>query len=311
MATEAAYLEASRAIVEGLYAGGGAEKRASDAVTEFTRIRLREDGFMDKIITPVDVNNSDLHRQLNEPRPVIIIDKEPDSPGAISVAFGTLPDTYQIQGPRYAVMFERILSPRYTQDAELLRTYTFDIRQVLSDNAVKDMLAERDGKWIRATNNALGGAADAVVAWSQIPQWETLTGGVGRSNLEDALSIMPRTLGRLEVKTALVNMLFFRQIAKMNRIEMGGDFAETLLRKGWQEEEFLGIKWVSTIKRELVPDNSMFMYGDQRFIGKNYVLEKIVMYAKREAFLMEFFMYGTFGATIGHSAGIARADFRN
>jgi len=311
VATEQSYLEASRMIIDGFYAGGQAEKRAQAAVDEFTRIRLREDGFMDKIMTPQDVNNSDLHRQLDEPRPVIIVDKEPDSPAAVSVAFGTLPETYQIQGPRYAVMFERILSPRYTQDAELLRTYTFDIRQVLSDNAVKDMLAERDGKFVRATNTVLGGAPDAIVGWSELAQWETLSGGVSRSNLEDALSIMPRTIGRLEVKTALVNMLFFRQIAKMNRIEMGGDFAETLLRKGWQEEDFLGIKWVSTIKRELVPDNSMLMYGDQRFIGKNYVLEKIVMYAKREAFLMEFFLYGTFGSTIGHSAGVARADFRN
>ena len=43
----------------------GMEKNALDAVNEFTRVRVREDGFYRKIIPPVQVSNDDLDRQVD------------------------------------------------------------------------------------------------------------------------------------------------------------------------------------------------------------------------------------------------------
>jgi len=286
----------------------GMEKNALDAVNEFTRVRVREDGFYRRILPPVQVSNDELDRQVDTDKPVVVVDKEPGSPAAISIPFATLPVNIYIRGPRYRVMFDRIVTPRFTKDIDELRTWQMDIRQVLSDNAIKDMLAEEDSKFLTAVNTALVGA-DTIVPLSGVIQWETIFGGITRDTLEESFKIMPKTPSHLEVNTVLVNNVTIREVMKWGRDEMGGDFSEELVRNGWSEANFMNAKWIITIKRNLVPDDSIYMFADPRFIGKSYLLEDTTMHIKREAFMIEFFAYETLGGSIGHTGGLARADF--
>jgi hypothetical protein len=297
------------AIFESLAQGSGREKYAADAITDFTRTRMREDGFFRKILPPLQVSNDDMSRQVDTDMPVVVVDKEPDSPAAISVPFATLPTSLYIRGPRYRVMFARILTPRFTKDVDELRTWTMDIRQVLSDNAIKDMLAEEDSKFLGAVNTALV-APNTAVPWSGIPQWVTLQGGIVRDTWQDARKVMPRTNAHLEAKTALVNNVTIKEFEKWTRDEMGGDFSQDVLKNSWAEATLSGVKLIITIKRDLVPDNSMYMFADEKFIGKSFTLEDTVMYVKRDFYMLEFFAYQTLGSTLGHSAGLVRVDFQ-
>ena len=286
----------------------GMEKNALDAVNEFTRVRVREDGFYRKIIPPVQVSNDDLDRQVDTDKPVVVVDKEPGSPAAISIPFATLPINVYIRGPRYRVMFDRIVTPRFVKDIDELRTWQMDIRQVLSDNAIKDMLAEEDSKFLTTVNTALVGA-NQTVPTSGVIQWETVWGGISRDTIQEALKIMPKTPSHLEVNTVLLNNVTIREILKWGYDEAGGDLSGDFLKNGWSEIDLMGCKWVVTIKRDLVPDDTMYFFGDPRFIGKSYLLEDTTMHIKREAFMIEFFAYETLGGSIGHTGGLARADF--
>jgi hypothetical protein len=286
----------------------GMIKTAIDAVNDFTRIKMREDGFARKLMPPLKIANDELDRQVNTDKPAKVVDKEPDSPAAISIPFATLPTNVYIRGPRYLVAFDRIATPRFTKDVDELRTYVMDIRQVLSDNAIKDMLAEEDSKLIGATNLALIGP-DTPVPWSGIPQWETIHGGITRDSVMDALKIMPRTDAHLSAATVLINNVSIMEVMKWGRDEMGGDFSQDVVRNGWSETDFLDKRWVISIKRDLIPDETIFMFADPKFIGKMYILEDTTMYIKRDAYLLEFFAYETLGGTIAHSGGLARADF--
>jgi hypothetical protein len=118
------------------------EKEAIDAVNNSTRKKIREDRFFRRIILPVPIDNDKLDRQVSTGKPVKVANKEQESPAAISIPFATLPINLYIRGPRYRVMLDRVVTPRFTKDTDELRTGIMDIRQVLSDNAVKDMLAE-------------------------------------------------------------------------------------------------------------------------------------------------------------------------
>ena len=286
----------------------GMEKTAIDAVNDFTRTKMREDGFYRRIMPPLQISNDELDRQVDTDKPVKIVDKEPDSPAAISIPFATLPMNLYIRGPRYRVTFDRIVTPRFTKDVDELRTYVMDIRQVLSDNAIKDMLAEEDSKFLTACDSILGAAA-SIVPTSGVAQRETIVGGVTRDTVVESLKIMPKTPSHLEVNTVLVNNVTIKEIMKWGRDEAGGDFSQDTLKNGWSEAELLNCRWIITIKRNLVADDSIYMFADPKFIGKNYLLEDTTMYIKREAYMLEFFAYETAGGTIGHTSGIARADF--
>jgi hypothetical protein len=286
----------------------GMEKTAVDAINDFTRTKMREDGFLRRILPPLQISNDELDRQVDTDKPVKVVDKEPDSPASISVPFATLPQNVYIRGPRYRVHFHRIVSPRFTKDVDELRTYSMDIRQVLSDNAIKDMLAEEDGKFIAAVDSAVG-AADSLPATSGTIQHDTLGQTINRNSIADMMKILPRTPSRLETQTILVNNLLVKELLKLDRAAIGGDLSQDLLLNGWAEGELSGAKLVVTIKQDLVGDTSAYLFADPKFIGKFFMIEDTTMYVKREAYMLEFFAYETIGATIGHTSSVARAVF--
>jgi hypothetical protein len=287
----------------------GMQKQAIDAVNDFTRTKMREDGFYRRIMPPLTITNDELDRQVDTDKPVKVVDKEPDSPAAVSLPFATLPINFYIRGPRYRVMFDRIVSPRAVKDVDELRTYVIDIRQVLSDNMIKDMLAEEDGKFIAAFNAVLPTPNVANVA-SGVVQYEEISGGITRETLVDALKVMPRTPSHFEVETCLVNNITIKELLKFGRDEMGGDFSQDIIKNGWAETNFLNCRWIVTIKRDLVPDDSLLMFASPKFIGKNYELEPTTMYIRREAYMLEYFAYQTSGGSFGHTNGLARVDFK-
>jgi len=286
----------------------GQEKRAQDAINDYTRMKIREDGFLRRILPPVQITNDELDRAVDTDKPVKIIDKEPDSPAAVSVPFGMQPQGRYIQGPKYRVMFQRILTPKFYKDIEELRTYTMDIRQILSDNSIKDVLAEEDGKFIATVDDVLSGA-NVVLAETGTAQWVTIGGGVTRDTLAEAMKTLPRSNKHLNVATVLVNNVTIWDIVKFGRDEMGGDLSQELFRTGFAERELLGVRFIITIKRNLVPDSTIYLFAEPKFMGKFFVLEDVTMYIDRRAYLLEFFAYECIGAAIANVAAIGKVEF--
>ena len=286
------------------------QKEAVDAVNDFTRTKMREDGFFRRIMPPVPISNDELDRQVSTDKPVKVVDKEPGSPAAVSIPFATLPTNVYIRGNRYLVHMDRIVTPRFTKDVDELRTWVMDIRQVLSDNAIKDMLTEEDSKFMTAVHASIGLTAGASNnATSGASQFTSSSGGILRTQLWEAMKTMPGLPSRLETHTILINSITIKDIAKMKREEIGGDLAEDIMRNGWSEQNFMGVRWIVTIKDDLVEDGDIYMFSDPKFIGKHYQLEDTTMYIRREAYMLEFFAYQTSGATLGHTGGLAAHKF--
>lgn len=286
----------------------GLNKEAQEAVTDFIRMRMREEGFARQIIPPVQVTDSDLDKQVDTDKPVIVCEKEPDSPAAISVPFGTLPNNRYIRGINFRVMFQRIMSPRFLKDINELRTYDMDIRQVLSDNALKDMQAEEDGKFIGTVDNILI-APGTVVPDTGVCQWEEITGGITRDTWNDAMKILPKTPAHFSAATVLLNNVTILEFQKWGRDEVGGDFAQQVAMNGWGETTWFGKRILVTIKRNLVPDNRIYQFIRPEALGKFFLLEDTTMYVDTKAFMIEFFAYCSLGAAIANPAGVAIADF--
>ena len=283
-------------------------KEATDAINDYTRVKMREDGYWRRILPPVTITNDQLDRQVDTDKPVKVVDMEPGSPAAVSVPFGSMPINQYIKAPRYRVMFDRILTPKFTKDADELRTYDMDIRQILSDNSIKDMLAEEDGKATLTLNTILLGQ-NVVVPATGVAQWVSISGGITRDTVAEAMKVLPRTPSHLNVATILINNVSIWDIVKWGRDEVGGDLSEEILKTGFAERELLGVRWIITIKRDLVPDSTIFLFAEPKFMGKFYVLEDTTMYIDRRAFMLEFFAYESIGSSVANIAAVGRVDF--
>lgn len=285
-------------------------KEAEDAVNDFTRRKLREQSFTDHMLPALQLTNDELDRQLLDSRPIKIVDMEPDSPASISVPLGSTPMDYQINATRYAVYFDRILSPKYYADVDMLRTWHMDVRTVLGDNSVKDMGLELDGKYIGAFE-AMMVSQGAVLPTSGISQWRSMGGPITRDSLWNSLMVMPESPFNYEVQTLLLNNITIKHVAKLDRVEFGGDLAQDVMKKGTAVlDGLLDKRWIITIKKSLVPTGRMYQQGDIKAVGRHYSLEDTTMYMRREAFMLEFFSYRYCGLTLAHPGALAIVDFQ-
>lgn len=286
----------------------GLEKEAREVVTDFIRMRMREEGFARQIIPPVQVTDDDLDKQVHTDKPVIICEREPDSPPAYTVPFGTLPMNRYIRGNKFRVMFQRQMTPRFLKDINELRTYDQDIRQIISDNSLKDMQAEEDGKFI-ATVESICIAPNVINPFTGVAQWVTIADTITRESWNEGLKVLPRTPAHFSASTCVMNNVTVLDFQKWGRDETGGDLAQQIALNGWGQTNWFGVRVLVSIKRNLIPDNRVYQFVVPKALGKFFLLEDVTMYVDAKAFMIEFFAYSSIGASIANSAGVAIVDY--
>jgi hypothetical protein len=149
-------------------ASGDLEK-AAEVATDYTRVTLREEGLLRKILPPQTITSAQLDKQLDTDEPVKIVDKEVSQPLSVSVGFATLPKNRIMKGDRYRVDFARIMSPNFIQDIRRLEQYDYDIRNVFKENAIKDHMTVEDVTFFNQLDSIVTPSAptlDDSTAWS-------------------------------------------------------------------------------------------------------------------------------------------------
>lgn len=284
-------------------------KAAADSLNDYTRMILREEGFMRKVMPPKTITASDLDKTLTDNEGYKIVNREPFSPGAVTVPLNQLPKNFYLKTSKYPVYLTRITTPRATLDVDTLTAADIDVRQIVSDNMIKDIMLEEDTKFVSAINTALGGAAGTVLATTGVSQWQEIDGGIDRESLPDMIKVMRNTRAAISPTRAVVNQITVLDIIKWGRDEIGGDLAQELLQNGYSEQKLLGLEWHVTIKKALVPTNSIYLFAPPEWFGKHFMIQDTTMGLDRKYFFLEFFAYQRSGAAIGNCAGVSRVDF--
>lgn len=298
---------------------GGQTKEAAVSAQTYTRNKLRENSFAEKILTPIDIANDELDKSEDPELHVKWCDREPDQPPATTIPLGTVPDSYQFKGTRYPVYFSRLVSPAFNKDIDKLRGYDYDIRNILLENSTKDLATEVDTKFIERCNSVMGliNENNALNALS-LPQYVSISGGITRATLADA----QKTIQKLRVPFGplqpdggaakgimLMNNVTAGEVLKFERSEVGGDESERMWKEGTPTKTVLGIPVLYTIKRDLVPDNTIYFFSSEEFFGKYFRLQPLTVFMETKAFFLQFFQYMNIGMSIGNVKGVCRVDF--
>lgn len=290
-------------------------EKVAQTANDVTRINIREGSFANKILPPEKIGNERLTKTMTEDL-IVIDDLEPDSPGAKYVPFETVPEGEIITGSRYITPMARIVTPMFTKDIDLLRTYDYPIRKMLTDNSIKDGMATHDRKFIQTVNsivsNTATGFAGGVHPVTGKVQWKDFT-KFDRDNFVEATKMLPagndndKFIARNYVMLAHENTL--REVLKFTRNQIGGDLAEDQWKNGLTSTTIMGIKCISTIKRSLVPEGYIYFFAEPSFLGHNYTLTDWTMYLNKEAYFIKWFSYWLGGFSFGNIAGMAVARF--
>lgn len=294
-----------------------AMKKVAQAANDVTRTQIREGSFANKILPPENIGNERLAKTMTEDL-IVIDDLEPDSPGAKYVPFETVPDGEIITGSKYITPMARIVTPKFTKDIDQLRTYDYPIRKILTDNSIKDGMATHDRKFIDTVNSIVFNTQDGEGTVHPVTgkiQWMDFGGDqvLDRKTFAEATKMLPR--GNKNGKFVARNYIMLshentlRDILKLGRDEIGGDLAEENFKNGLTSATIMGIKCITTIKNQLVPEGYVYFFGEPSFLGHNYVLTDWTMYLNKEAYFIEWFSYWLGGFSFGNIAAMAVARF--
>jgi hypothetical protein len=285
-------------------------KEANDTLDDFIRMRMREGGLARKIIPPEKKGPKDIDRQANEEKPTFVIDLEAESPAAVGIGFGDKPDQYYIQGDRFLMVADRIVTNRFWKDTAEMMSWKMDIQTVVSDNSIKDMMAEEDTKLIHAVDRYLG-AINSIVYSSGIAQYRTINGNISRNSFIESLKVLPSTPSKFSPSKLVMNHITILDFLKWGRIEAGGDMSERLLKNGITElnSELIGIPLISTIKSDLIPTNEIYYFADPKAFGRFYILDDVTMFTKAETYIIEFLAYSLISIGLANINAVSKVRF--
>lgn len=291
----------------------GLQKQAEDALNSFTRSEMREEGAFRKILPMSEIGDDELDAQIGTDSLVKIFWKEPGSPGAMSVPFAGSPRAFFIRGSNYPLYFSNIIGPKHIKDINELRVYPYDIRQVLTDHAIRDVQEEEDKRWFTDGIDAAMVGVNQVSPFTNRVQWSQISGGWTRGNVVQAMKSLPSGTTKTKADTCVINSVTVHDFQKWGRDEWGGDMSQDILKNGraegsWLVGDFMQARWLVTIKHNLVPDGSLYCFSTPEYIGKSCSLMDITMYIERRGTTIEFYPYETIGAAIGNVGGFTRTD---
>ncbi len=262
------------------------------------RRRLRENGFTRLILPFQQISKSDLTYLPDSELPAIVEEMEPDSPGAKAIPFNDTPDTAFYRGDKFAVYFCNITTREFTKNVFELLTYKNDLRQVVTDNALKDIQTEEDSRTITEVDRVVGSTPNTASPVTGIVQHFSISGGITRANYKEVLNHLEDR--ELNNGVFLMNRYTAKEFLEWDRSEVGGDLAERLFKEGvsaLQEAKIFGVRHIFTMKRNLVPDNVVYEFAEPSFLGRAYVLEDVTMYVEKKRDILRFSAQEKIGLT--------------
>jgi len=274
----------------------GMIKEAEVTASSYIRKVMREEGFLRKILTPIQITDDQLDRDVNSDKPKIIVDKEPDSK-ATFIPFRGKADNRYYTGEKFEVFFDVIESDHFEKDIFELKTYNNDIRQIIKDNVVKDMQTVEDGRFIQAVDNLVSGTANEV----------TISGGITSPNLAEAEKVLARV--KLPNGVMLMNSVTEKEMLKFPATSIGDTVASKRHLDGFQEGKVHGIRTLVTIKQELVADNVIYFFAPEEFLGKFFILQDATFYIEHKGHKVSFYTYESIGVGLANVNAVAKVTF--
>ncbi|GHT43268.1 hypothetical protein FACS189443_6930 [Planctomycetales bacterium] len=290
----------------------GLQKEAAATLDKFIRKTFKEQSFFDQIIEPQQLTKDDFYQHMTSDKLYVRLEIEPECPAAITMSYNTPAPIMTMGAKRTLCSIDRIKSVRMKREVNEMLTLSFSLRDIYCDFQLKEVLTKYDIRGIQCTNSCVGPAPNTVMASTGSVHYRRVSSGLTPNTFAESLKYIPK-LGRdnsLNVKTMLMNTVTFKEFAKWGFLDVGNAFHDVLENglSSFENGKF-GVKFITTIKRYLVPDGTVYQFADPTFIGRNYVWIEPTMIIKQRDHSVEFSVFTERGGGVFVFLGIVRADY--
>jgi hypothetical protein len=315
MATRTQEQLLSQSLTEQLLSGNAVmTKQASDSLGRYIRTKFKERSFFDKIIEPKQLSADDFY-----PHPTrtdklwYMYEIEPECPGVVEMAYNTPAPQMTFNARRTFISIDRIQSVRLKKEVNELIQWSVSLRDIQADFQLKQVEEQFDARGIAAVNVAVGTVPNTVMKTTGSVHYHVVDDGLTQNGLAQSLKYIP-DLGEqngLNSQVLLMNMITFKEFAKWGMLEATQPIATGILKNGLSEVEngLLGLKFLITIKKRMVPTGVVYHFADPAYIGANLVWREPTMIIKQHDFTVEFSVFTERGGAILVYLGLAKVHY--
>jgi hypothetical protein len=306
---------------------------------EGTLIRdiVRENSFMDLIIEPDDVKETDpdVQRSTTHDTLVKLVDIEINSWAMVNT-FRGMPDATMISGEIVEVGFHTIATPVYEKTEQELRAYPYSITGWIEKNMPKDIDAVTDWYFLVYVNQAVqamqtsvntagtaynrtninAGSANAQ-AVRIVKGEQALTGSAGtddftvrmvqRPDFTKLYNLIEGDNGK-EIECVLIGVTDQNDMNSWVAEDLGdANTGETLI-KGWHWDSIIGKKMIRTSKTNLLKPGNIYAFCKKDFLGGNYILDKLQFFVEKKGRTLSFHSEMDRGGIIANVASLAKLE---
>lgn len=286
-------------------------KSAAQDLTDYTRLTNRESSFCQRIIDPSPYDKARLVPQMHTDQPVMLFEYEITSPFAVPVDFATTPSDYIPKGRRYPLTLQRVQTPAITKELLELETYQQDLRQIMSDNMTKDLVAYRDYRFMAAVRKILGTTPGTTLPWVGKAMYQNLGVALTHNAMNKGKDVLRDTSFNIEPTKLLANHLRRSDFESAMLDEFHGtDSAVDLVRNGYSEGKYQGLEILFTTKKTIVPKADMFLFGPQEYLGRYVQYMPPTMSVKKDDdMIIRFYQYEVLGMVIAHPGALCGLQY--
>lgn len=278
----------------------GQIKEAEEASSGYIRLKMYEDGILRRLFEAQMKGEGDLDPLMDSDQPSIIVELEPDAPRATFVTYKGTGDRAYFNGKRFRVPFGKVESDRISKNKFELMTIRMQITDWLKEHQVKAIQEEEDKLFIETLEDIVQtNAAQQVINISM----------AANPSFKDAFTEGWKALTRLRLPggKVLMHKNTYLDSLKLKIDEIGNTPIESRFNRGVDgEDSFMGSPVVTTIKDNLVPENTIWFFTQPEYFIKYYMLQDATLFLRTEADMIHFHTYESVGIGIGNTNGVVK-----
>lgn len=276
----------------------GVEKAAS-AMTDFVRVKIREASFARKILPPKPITSTDLVQNLDTDQPMRIIEMDKVST-AYPVTFVEPAHEKYYTGTKFPVYHTKIESEEFYKPVEEIMTYRVPIKTIVQENYLKDIQIAEDAAFMKAVNTVIANREAASAGDATYTVARPLTPAIIAEGLKKLVT------KEVPIGTILINEADFLDLLKSTSTTVGSMVMEDIVVNGFSYTKILGYNFIRTIKKDIVPAGSIYLFSTPEYLGVFDILCDVKAYVEQKGSHLRFYLYETVGIALGNINGVAK-----
>lgn len=289
-------------------------EKVAAVAQKFMQDKLRENGFMRSILPPQKVTPQECHPHM-ENDSLYYIDWIAPNSQAVSLSFRGTPRPRYIRGSRYPISFHTISSERFQKSTQELQVYPYSITKVIEDNTVRDIQGIEDHRGlthIEAACQATGQIVRGQQARDDADAFGTGTGFRGKLQRDDIIDLIQFGPASERMLTrVLISEKDWDDIMRWTIEQTGDSVQANIYSKGIKQTDILGMKFIRTIKKDILQPGNVYAFTDPEWLGKFLVLNPVQFYVDKEVNLVWWQSWQDIGIGIGGIHSSAKLELYN